>query len=72
MSRRTYLQCLAAVLLVVALALLRTARLLWRPGLSVENVRRIWPGMTLAEVEALLGGSAVEVIDMPTDWPEYR
>jgi hypothetical protein len=44
-----------AGLALVALALLLTDRLLWRPGLTEDNVRRLRPGMTLAEVEELLG-----------------
>src|SRR5205823_12125574 len=44
-------------------ALLLTDRLLWQPGLTQDNVRRIRPGMTLAEVEELLGGPATETID---------
>jgi hypothetical protein len=30
-------------------ALLLTARLLWQPGITEENVRRLRPGMTLAD-----------------------
>jgi hypothetical protein len=45
------------------LALLLTDRLLWQPGLTQDNVRRLRPGMTLAEVEALLGGPATATID---------
>ena len=56
---------------LVALALLLTDRLLWSPGLTEDNVRRIRPGMTLAEVEALLGGPASQTIDL-IDEPEYR
>jgi hypothetical protein len=49
-----------------------TDALLWRPGLTVENVRRIRPGMPLAEVEALLGGPASDTFEMPADFPAYR
>jgi hypothetical protein len=35
-------------------------------------VRLIRPGMTLAEVEALLGGPAADTFEMPTDYPAYR
>jgi hypothetical protein len=30
------------------------------------------PGLTLAEVEALLGGPAVDTFEMPPDYPAYR
>jgi hypothetical protein len=53
-------------------ALLLTDALLRTPGLTEDNVRRIRPGMTLAEVEALLGGPATETVEMPADWPAYR
>jgi hypothetical protein len=66
MSRRTYLRCLIGVALI-ALALLLTDRLLWQPGLTEDNVRRIRPGMTLAEVEELLGGPAADSFEMPAD-----
>ena len=56
MSRRALLW-LAGLALVVG-ALLITDALLWTPGLTEVNVRRLRPGMTLTEVEALLGGSA--------------
>jgi hypothetical protein len=51
---------------------LLTDALLWRPGLTESNVRRIRPGMPLAEVEALLGGPAAEAVEMPADYPAYR
>jgi hypothetical protein len=53
-------------------ALLLTDGLLWRPGLTEDNVRRIKPGMTLAEVEALLGGPAADTFEMREDYPAYR
>jgi hypothetical protein len=46
---------LAGLALIVG-ALVLTDRLLWQPGLTEDNVRRLRPGMTLAEVEALLDG----------------
>jgi hypothetical protein len=46
--------------------------MLWQPGLSAENVRRLRPGMTLAEVEALLDGPASDSFEMPADYPAYR
>jgi hypothetical protein len=49
---------------LVAFALLLTDSLIWRPGLTQDNVRRIRPGMTLAKVEALLGGTATWEMDM--------
>jgi hypothetical protein len=68
--KRAYLWL--AGLALVALALLLTDRLLWQPGLTEDNVRRLRPGMTLAEVEALLGGPAADTFEMPADWPAYR
>jgi hypothetical protein len=52
-------------LVLVVVALLLTDWLLWEPGLTEDNVRRIRPGMTLAEVEALLGGPAADTFEMP-------
>ena len=70
MAKRAYLW-LAGVALVVG-ALLLTDWLLWQPGLTEDNVRRIRPGMTLAEVEALLGGPAADTFEMPPDYMAYR
>jgi hypothetical protein len=62
-SRRALLWL--AGLALVFLALLPTDALLWQPGLTLESVRRFRPGMTLAEVEALLGGPAADTFEMP-------
>jgi len=47
-----------ALLWLARLALLLTDRLLWQPSLTEDNVRRLRPGITLAQVEGLLGGPA--------------
>ena len=65
MSRRALLW--PAGLALIVGALLITDRLLWQPGLTEGNVRRLRPGMTLAEVEVLLGGPAVETIDFQAE-----
>jgi hypothetical protein len=70
MAKRALLW-LTGLMLVVS-ALLLTDRLLWQPGLTEDNVRRIKPGMTLAEVEALLGGPAADTFEMPPDYMAYR
>jgi hypothetical protein len=62
LRRRAYLWL--AGLALVALALLLTDRLLWQPGLTEDNVRRIRPDMTLADVEAPLGGPAADTFDL--------
>jgi hypothetical protein len=54
MSRGVYL--LGVGMALVALAFVVTDALLWEPGVTEANVRRIRVGMTMAEVEALLGG----------------
>jgi hypothetical protein len=56
MSRRVYLLGLGLALL--ALAFITTEALIGpRPGVTAQNVRRIRPGMTLADVTRLLGKS---------------
>jgi hypothetical protein len=70
MARRAYLW-LAGLALVVG-ALLLTDWLLWEPGLTEGNVRRLRPGMTLAEVEALLGGPTSDTFEMPPDYRAFR
>ncbi len=56
MSWRVY--CTGLALLLVAGAFLLTDVLLWQPGVTATNVQRIRRGMTVAEVEALLGAPA--------------
>jgi hypothetical protein len=55
MSRRVYL--LGVGLALVAGAFLLTEALLWRPGVTEANVRRVRPGMTTKQAEAILGVS---------------
>ena len=63
MLRRALLW-LAGLALVVG-ALILTDSLLWTPGLTEDNVRRIRLGMPLAEVEELLGSPAAVTFEMP-------
>src|SRR5262245_61466194 len=58
MAWRVYLTGLA--LLLLAGAFLLTDRLLYPPGITEANVKRIRPGMTLAQVERLLRGRAAQ------------
>src|SRR5262249_11364453 len=53
MNRRVY--SLGVGLALVAGVFLLTDALLWRPGVTEANVRRILPGMNRTEVEAVLG-----------------
>jgi hypothetical protein len=53
MSRRVYL--LGIGIALVALAFVLTDALLWEPGITEANVRRVRVGMTLADVQALFG-----------------
>jgi hypothetical protein len=55
MSRRVYLLGVGLALVALALAFTDWALSL-RPGVTEANVRRIRAGMTIREVEALLGG----------------
>src|SRR5262245_4363780 len=70
MRRCAYLWLAGLALIVGALFL--TDRLLWEAGLTEDNVRRLRPGMTLAEVEGLLGGPAADSFEMPADYPAFR
>src|SRR5262245_40857972 len=57
MPRLTYLAGVALVLVGGGLALTHELLGPW-PGVTEANVRRIQPGMTLAQVEATLGAAA--------------
>jgi hypothetical protein len=61
MPRLVYLCGVALVLLAGAFLLAR--ELTWRPGVTADNVRRIKAGMTLEEVEALLGEEGTLFVD---------
>jgi hypothetical protein len=56
MPRTVFL--LGVALFLVALAFLATDASLWRPGVTEANMRRIRPGMTVTQAEAILGGPA--------------
>jgi hypothetical protein len=56
MPRLVYFTGLALIL--VAGAFLLTRELTWQPGVTAGNVARIRKGMTMEEVEALMGGKA--------------
>jgi hypothetical protein len=60
MSRQVYLLGVGSTL--VALAFLLTEVLLWRPGVTPANVRRVREGMSFQEVKALLGGRPVSLM----------
>lgn len=63
MRKQTCLWCAGLALVVGALVL--TDLLLQKPpGLTEGNIRRIKLGMTVAEVEALLGRPADNVVDL--------
>jgi hypothetical protein len=62
MSRQVYLLGFGVTL--VALAFLLTDALLWRPGVTEANMRRVHKRMTLHEVERIFGGPA-DVESMP-------
>jgi hypothetical protein len=64
MNRLVYMSGVALV--VVALAFLLTDALLWQPGINEANARRVRPGMTLPEVEGLLGTSAAVHLQSPS------
>src|SRR5262245_46758429 len=67
MPRLTYLCGLA--LLLLAGAFLLADWLTWQPGVTEANVRRLRPGMPLAEVEAILGGKPDDVYGPGHDFP---
>ncbi len=69
MRRQTYL--LGVGLALVALAFVLTDALLWRPGVTEANYRRIRAGMPQAEIERLLGGRGVSLGRYPPH-PGYQ
>jgi hypothetical protein len=54
MPRLVYL--LGVGMMLVTMAFLVTDRLLYSPGITEANMRRIRPGMTRSEVERIFGG----------------
>jgi hypothetical protein len=71
MSGRVYL--LGMGLALTAGAFLLTDGQLWRPGLTKANVRRIRPGIGLAEVERILGNPPLLWQDIEGgDWGDGR
>ncbi|MCI0461289.1 MAG: hypothetical protein L0Z62_30445 [Gemmataceae bacterium] len=56
MSKRVYLLGVGVVLVVFAFLLMDW--LLWEPGVTEANVRRVLPGMTFPMVKAILGPPA--------------
>src|SRR5262245_13180304 len=71
MPRLVYLSGVA--LIFVAIAFLFTQELLWRRGVTARNVARIREGMTMPEVEALLGGPG-QLMDVCGDsrWSQFH
>ena len=63
-SRRVYLLGVGLALVALGLAFTDWA-LSFQPGVTEMNVRRIRPGMTLAEVEAIFGGQSSQLIRFP-------
>jgi len=61
MSRRVFL--LGVGLALLALAFLLTDGLLWEPGVTEANGRKVRAGMTVTEVEALLGAPGAPIWD---------
>jgi hypothetical protein len=49
---------------LLALAFLIAEALLWQPGVTQRDVRRIRPGMTLRQAEAIFGAPAEEEYDL--------
>ena len=56
MPRRVYLLGVGLALVALALAFTDWA-LSFQPGVTEANVKRIKPGMTMREVEGILGGA---------------
>jgi hypothetical protein len=62
MSRRVYL--LGVGLALVTLAFLLTEELLWQPGVTEANVKRIRLGMAPEEVTAIFGKESDRAIEL--------
>ncbi len=54
-TRSKHVYFVGVALFLVTVAFLVTDGLVWQPGVTEANVRRIRPGMTQAQVETLLG-----------------
>jgi hypothetical protein len=67
MSRQVYL--LGSNIALVAFAFGITDRFLSSPGITEPNVRRIQRGMTIAQVQSLLGGKGRFVCSFEPDAP---
>src|SRR5262249_9187792 len=70
MSKQTYL--LGVSIGLVAIAFVVTCELVWRPGITEANARRIRLGMTRGEVEAILGGPVTLYWRSPLPAPGHK
>ena len=71
MSRRVYLLGVGLALVALALAFTDWALSL-RPGVTEMNAKRIRPGMTLAEVEAIVGKPNLGGLVLPSPAPPFE
>jgi hypothetical protein len=70
MRRKRLLLWAFVAVVAVALELLTVIVLITRPGVTQENYDRITYGMTLVEVQGLLGGEGEEWEPMGNTWPQ--